>query len=128
VPEQRLISPEIRRWRRWSCKTLFQKTPIDLGFGVGRLYIGGETASEVDQGAHTTLSRGQGGHASPRCGCSLAPLRFSFGLRPGKIGGSGFVSSNSDNISCVTFSKHKNSRNRELALWHLVNRLVPKNA
>jgi hypothetical protein len=27
--------------------------------------------------------------------------------------------------SCVTFLKHKN---RELALWHLVNRLVPKNA
>jgi hypothetical protein len=28
----------------------------------------------------------------------------------GKIGPSGFVSSNSENISCVTFLKHKNSR------------------
>jgi hypothetical protein len=27
-----------------------------------------------------------------------------------KIGGSAFVSSNSENISCVTFLKHKNSR------------------
>jgi hypothetical protein len=39
-----------------------------------------------------------------------------------------FVSSNSENISCVTFLKHKIAENRELALWHLVNRLVPKNA
>jgi hypothetical protein len=46
----------------------------------------------------------------------------------GKIGTLGFVSSNSENISCVTFLKHKNSRKQELALWHLVNRLVPKNA
>jgi hypothetical protein len=29
---------------------------------------------------------------------------------PGKIGGSGFVSSNSENISCVAFLKHKNRR------------------
>jgi hypothetical protein len=46
----------------------------------------------------------------------------------GKIGTLGFVSSNSENISCVTFLKHKNSRKQELALWHLVNRLVPENA
>jgi hypothetical protein len=38
------------------------------------------------------------------------------------------VSSNSENISCVTFLKHKIAENRELALWHLVNRLVPENA
>jgi hypothetical protein len=53
VPEQRLLSPEICRWRRWSCRTLSQKTPIDLGFFVGRLYIGREAASEGDHGAHT---------------------------------------------------------------------------
>jgi hypothetical protein len=46
-----------------------------------------------------------------------------------KIGGLAFVSSNSENISCVTFLKHKNSRKkRELALWHLVNRLFLENA
>jgi hypothetical protein len=45
-----------------------------------------------------------------------------------KIGTSSFVSSNSKNISCVTFLKYKNSRKQELALWHLVNRLVPENA
>jgi hypothetical protein len=31
-------------------------------------------------------------------------------LRPGKIGVWVFVSSNSENISCVAFLKHKNSR------------------
>jgi hypothetical protein len=44
-----------------------------------------------------------------------------------KIGTSGFVSSNSKNISCVTFLK-KEEENRELALWHLVSRLVSENA
>jgi hypothetical protein len=39
-----------------------------------------------------------------------------------------FVSSNSENISCVTFLKHKKAENMELALWLLVNRLVPENA
>jgi hypothetical protein len=34
--------------------------------------------------------------------------------------------SNSENISCVAFLKHKNSRKQELALWHLASRLVPE--
>jgi hypothetical protein len=61
---------------------------------------------------------------------SLAPLCLIFGLHETslKIGGLAFVSSNSENISRVAFLEHKNSRNRELALWHLVNRLVPENA
>jgi hypothetical protein len=95
------------------------------------LNIGGEAASEVDQGAHTTPWRGQEGGA-PALGVA-APWPPSgshsvFVLSPGKIGGSGFVSSNSKNISCVAFLKHKIAENRELALWHLVNRLVPENA
>jgi hypothetical protein len=49
-----------------------------------------------------------------------------FGKLPGKIRLLAFVSSNSENISCVAFLKHKTAENRELALWHLVNRLVPK--
>jgi hypothetical protein len=46
----------------------------------------------------------------------------------GKIGGSAFVSSNSENISFVAFLKHKTAENRELALWRLVSRLVLENA
>jgi hypothetical protein len=45
-------------------------------------------------------------------------------LRSGKIGVSVFGLSNSDNISGVAFPKHKTAKNRELALWHLVSRLV----
>jgi hypothetical protein len=60
----------------------------------------------------------------------LVPLRLSFGLRDalGKIGILAFVSSNSENISCVAFPKHKNSKNRELALWRLISWLVLENA
>jgi hypothetical protein len=80
--------------------------------------------------AHTTWWRGQRGGATLRCACLLALLHLPFGLHValGKIGTSGFVLSNSENISCVTFLKHKNSRKQKLALWHLVNRLVPENA
>jgi hypothetical protein len=56
---------------------------------------------------------GQGlGHAPLWCGQPLPPLRLIFGLREAlvKIGGSAFVLSNSENISCTTFLKHKNSR------------------
>jgi hypothetical protein len=51
-----------------------------------------------------------------------------FGKLPGKIRLLEIVSSNSENISCVAFLKHKKAENRELALWRLVNRLVPENA
>jgi hypothetical protein len=63
-------------------------------------------------------------------GRPLAPLRLIFGLRhaSGKIGTLAFVSSNSENISGIAFVKHKNSKNRELALWHLISRLVLENA
>jgi hypothetical protein len=47
---------------------------------------------------------------------------------PGKIRLLAFVSSNSENISCVSLLKPKTAGNRELALWHFVNRLVPENA
>jgi hypothetical protein len=82
-------------------------------------------------GAHTTWWRDQGdpraphGVASP-WPSSVSALDFVFVSR--KIGHSGFVSSNSENISCVTFLKHKNNRKQDLALWHLVNRLVSENA
>jgi hypothetical protein len=82
VPEQRLLSLKIHLWRRWSCRTLSRKTPIDLGFSRRRELIGGRAVSEVDQGLHTIGWRAQGStHATPWCGGSLAPLWLSFGLR-----------------------------------------------
>jgi hypothetical protein len=47
---------------------------------------------------------------------------------PGKIRLQELVSSNSENISCVSLLKHKNSRKQETGIVALVNRLVPENA
>jgi hypothetical protein len=94
-------------------------------------YIGRRAASGSEPGAHTCPWRGLGvARAMGWRGRLLAPFRLIFGLRhtSGKIGTTASVSSNSENISCVAFLKHKNSRNRELALWHLVSRLVLENA
>jgi hypothetical protein len=112
VPEQRLLSPKIRRWWRRSCGTSFGKLPTPLGFSVGRLYIGREAASEGGQGPHTMGWRAPGvTRATMWCGGPLAPSGSPsvFVLRSRKIGVSAFVSSNSKNISCVAFLKHKNS-------------------
>jgi hypothetical protein len=101
-----------------------------LGFSRRGELIGERASSEDGPGQLTPWWRGpRVGHATLGCGRLLAPLRLIFGLREAsvKIEGWDFVSSNSENISCVAFLKHKNSKNRELALWHLVNRLVPKN-
>jgi hypothetical protein len=76
-------------------------------------YIGGRAASGGGSRAHTRPRRGLGvARAMGWHGRLLAPLRLSFGLRHalGKIGTSAFVSSNSENIYCVAFLKHKNSR------------------
>jgi hypothetical protein len=118
VPEQRLLSPEIRRQRRRSYGTLSRNLPIVLGFSVERLFIGGEAASDVDQGHLIIWRRGPGGappHGEPAL-CPPSGSRSVFVLRLGKIEVSVFVSSNSENISCVAFLKHKNNKNRELAL------------
>jgi hypothetical protein len=79
VPEQRLLSPEIRRRRRLGCGTLSGKLPIPLGFSVLRLYIGEGASSGGCQGALTCRGRGQGpGHAALFCGALMAPLRLLF--------------------------------------------------
>jgi hypothetical protein len=83
VPEQRLLSPEIRRWRRRSCRILLEISLINLEFSIGRLLIGEGASSEVDQGGPTMGGRGQGlGRAPLLCGQPLAPLRLPFGHRP----------------------------------------------
>jgi hypothetical protein len=85
---------------------------------------------EVEQGPTPCPGVARGWPAPWGVRSPSGPLRLCFGLRlvSGKIGTSAFVSSNSENISCVTFLKHKIAENRELALWHLVSRLVLENA
>jgi hypothetical protein len=60
VPEQRLLSPKIRRQRRWSYGTILEISPILLGFSVPRLYIGEGALSGVVPGFLTPRRRGQG--------------------------------------------------------------------
>jgi hypothetical protein len=77
-----------------------------LGFSRGCEFIGGMARSVDARGAHTMGRHGQGvAHATTRCGQLIALLRLSFALRErvSKIETSGFVSSNSENIS---FSKN----------------------
>ena len=131
VPEQRLLSPKTcLRWRR-RCRNLLGKRLRWLGLFCRVHYMGERATSVGARGAHTTWPRGQrGSRVTTWCGCLLGPLRLSFGLRivSEKIGTLPFVSSNSENISRTTFLKPRTAENRELALWHLVNRLVPENA
>jgi hypothetical protein len=102
-----------------------------LGFSHRGVFIGKGAASDVDQGVSPIGGAGQGqaappyGEASLWLGSVSSSVFWKLCLISGR---STFFSSNSENISCVTFLKHKNSRKQELAVWHLVNRLVPENA
>jgi hypothetical protein len=83
----------------------------------------------VDLGASPWVGAARALAAPPHGEAALWPPSGSpsvLVLRPGKIGVWVFVLSNSENISYVAFLKHKTAENRELALWHLVNRLVPE--
>jgi hypothetical protein len=105
VPEQRLLSPEIRRrWRR-SCGTLSGKLPTPLGFSVPRLLIGEGAMSEVGPGGLTLWRRGQTLATRAMCEEPWWPPSYSpsdLWKLPGKIRLQELVSSNSENISCVS--------------------------
>jgi hypothetical protein len=68
--------------------------------------------------AHPLVAQARGRPCHPRVWPAPGPLCLILGLREAsvKIEGLAFVSSNSENISYVAFLKHKNSKNRELAL------------
>jgi hypothetical protein len=125
VPEQRLLSPKIRRrWRR-SCGTLSGKLPNPLGFSVPRLLIGEGASSEVEPGSLTHGWRGPGpGHASPMCGALVAPLRLSFGSLEAsgqnKTSGTCFVQFR-EYFLCITFETQKQQKTGN---WHCGNLLI----
>jgi hypothetical protein len=93
---------------------MFQgKAICPLGFSRRGEYIGERAVSGGGPAGLTPWWRGQAlGRATLWCSEPLAPLRLIFGLRDasGKIEGLAFVLSNFENISCVAFLKHKNSR------------------
>jgi hypothetical protein len=87
-------------------------------FTLEALYRRRGDVRRCPRGSHQVVAQPGGTHATRWCGHLLALLRLYFGLRhvSGKIGTSGFVSSNSENISYVAFLKHKNNKKQELAL------------
>jgi hypothetical protein len=87
------------------------KAICPLGFSHQGDFIGEGAASGGGPGGLSTGGHGRGWAAPPSGEAGPCP-RLIFGLREAlvKIGGLAFVSSNSKNISCVTFLKHKNSR------------------
>jgi hypothetical protein len=96
-----------------ACSIFQGKAICPLRFSCQGEYIGERAALEGGPAGLTTWWHGQGlGRATLWCGWPLAPLCLIFGLREAsvKIGGSTFVLSNFENISCVAFLKHKNSR------------------
>jgi hypothetical protein len=118
-----------RRWQRLAVCFLEKCLGLRV-FSLRRIYRRKGNVRGWTRGPHHLVA-GQGvTRATLWCGCPLAPLRLCFGLPLvlEKIGTSALVSSNFENISYVTFLKHKKAKNRELALWHLVNRLVLENA
>ena len=79
---------------------------------------------------HPTSARPHLGPRPPRVwGPGGSPPGAS-GLRklPGLLFTEEKISSNSEDILRVGFLKPKTAESTELALWHLVNRLVPENA
>jgi hypothetical protein len=79
-----------------------------LDFSRRGEHIGERAASGGGPAGLTPWWRGPGvGRATLGCGWLLASLRLIFGLREAsvKIEGLAFVSSNSENISCVAFLK-----------------------
>jgi hypothetical protein len=103
--------------------------PILLGFSIGGLFIGERASLGGNQGGLTTGGMARGWAMPPHGEVGPWPpsgSRSVFDTLPGKIRLLELISSNSKNIFCVAFLKHKTVENRELALWHLVNRLVPE--
>jgi hypothetical protein len=111
--EELLDPPDLASTMAAACSMFRGKLIGCLGFSSRGEYIGRRAASGGGPGCLTPWWSGQGlGYATLGCGWPLAPLRLIFGLHlaSGKIGGSAFVPSNSENIPCVAFLKHKNSR------------------
>jgi hypothetical protein len=108
-----LEPPDLASMMAAACSRFHGKLIGGLGFFGRGEYIGGRAALGGGPGGLNPWWHGQGlGRATLGCGRPVASLRLIFGLCEAsvKIGGSAFVSSNSENISCVAFLKHKNSR------------------
>ena len=102
-----------------------------LEFSREEVFMGEGATSVEARGPYTTWRHAGRGPTPPHGVEAPWPSSDSsldFVVVSGKIGAWLFVSSNSENISLLTFLKTKTTENTQLALWHLVNRLVLENA
>jgi hypothetical protein len=82
-------------------------------FSIGRLFIGKGASSGEDQGVSPQGGAARGWAAPPHGEAGPWPSSGSHSVcdtLPGKIRLLELVSSNYENISCVAFLKHKNSK------------------
>jgi hypothetical protein len=103
----------ISRRRRWRLAVCFEENRSGLRFFPSRrIYRRKGGVRRWTSWSHPLVARPGPRPRHPRVWPGSGPLRLIFGLRDTsvKIGGSAFVSSNSENISCVAFLKYKNSR------------------
>jgi hypothetical protein len=123
-----LLSPESHLWRWRCCRTLSRKMSIDLGFSHLREYRRKGGVRRWTKRSHHLVVRSRGRHPMvwPAPGSPLALLRTS--SRVGKNRRFGLCFVQFWEYFLCNFLKHKNNRKQELALWHLVNRLVLENA
>jgi hypothetical protein len=102
-----------------------------LVFPVGGLYRQRGGARGGPGGPHHRAVQARGRPRPWWCGHPVAPLRLLFGLLEASLNiwifGFCFVQFR-EYFLCNFSETQKTTENRELALWHLVNRLVPKNA
>jgi hypothetical protein len=111
--EELMDPPNLVSTTAVACSMFRGKAIHPLGFSYRGDFIGERAASGGVPPGLTMGWHGQGLDRAPLWWAwLLASLRLIFSLREAsvKIGGSAFVLSNSENISCVTFLKHKNSK------------------
>jgi hypothetical protein len=116
--EEFLDPPDLATVTVAACSMFHGREICPLGFSHQGELIGEWAASEVGPGGLTIGGHGQGlGRAPWWWGWPLAPLCLIFGLRKAsvKIGGSAFVSSNSENIFGVTSETQKQQKTGN---WH----------
>src|SRR5215217_2335656 len=126
-----LLNPprwDSRRRRLWK---VFRIVALGTGGFATETLSRRKVNAGATRGAQGVGPRGQGlGRAALSPGCLVAPLRYLFGLLEASCKnrtlGESFVQFREYFLTRI--SETKNSRKQQLALRHLVNRLVPENA
>jgi hypothetical protein len=118
------------QWRRWIAMCS-RKLIGCLGFSHRSVFIGEGASSGVGRGVVTHRGRGQGpGRADLLCGALVALLCLLFSSLEASVNfwmtGFYFVQFR-EYLLCNFSETEKQQKNRELALWRLVNRLVSQN-